>query len=99
VRSFERTWTTDLKDRPIRVNAVSPGFTDTPAWHVTEVAEQRLKMASNGVPLGRPGTPEEIAKAVVFLASGDSSYIMGTELLADGGFAQVSPSIAEGPGR
>jgi NAD(P)-dependent dehydrogenase (short-subunit alcohol dehydrogenase family) len=66
VRSFARTWTTDLKDRRIRVNAVSPGFTDTPAWHVTEVAEQRLKMASNAIPLGRPGTPEEIAKAVVF---------------------------------
>ena len=89
VRSFARTWTTDLKDRRIRVNAVSPGFTDTPAWHVTEVAEQRLKIASNGIPLGRPGTPEEIAKAVVFLASDDSSYITGTELFVDGGFAQV----------
>ena len=89
VGSFARTWTTDLKDRRIRVNAVSPGFTDTPAWHVTEVAEQRLKMASNGIPLGRPGTPEEIAKAVVFLASEDSSYITGTELFVDGGFAQV----------
>jgi NAD(P)-dependent dehydrogenase (short-subunit alcohol dehydrogenase family) len=89
VRSFARTWTTDLKDRRIRVNAVSPGFTDTPAWHVTEGAEQRLKMASNGIALGRPGTPEEIAKAVVFLASDDSSYITGTELFVDGGFAQV----------
>jgi NAD(P)-dependent dehydrogenase (short-subunit alcohol dehydrogenase family) len=89
VRSFARTWTTDLKDRRIRVNAVSPGFTDTPAWHVTEVAEQRLKMASHGIPLGRSGTPEEIAKAVVFLASDDSRYITGTELFVDGGFAQV----------
>jgi len=89
VRSFARSWTTDLKDRRIRVNAVSPGFTDTPAWHVTEVAEQRLRIASNGIPLGRPGTPEEIAKAVVFLASDDSSYITGTELFVDGGFAQV----------
>jgi NAD(P)-dependent dehydrogenase (short-subunit alcohol dehydrogenase family) len=89
VRSFARTWTTDLKDRHIRVNAVSPGFTDTPAWHVTEAAEQRLRMASNGIPLGRPGTPEEIAKAVVFLASDDSSYITGTELFVDGGVAQV----------
>ena len=89
VRSFARTWATDLKDRRIRVNAVSPGFTDTPAWHVTEAAEQGLKMASNSIPLGRPGTPEEIAKAVVFLASDDSSYITGTELFVDGGFAQV----------
>ena len=89
VRSFARTWTTDLKDRRIRVNAVSPGFTDTPAWHVTEAAEQHLKMTSSSIPLGRPGTPEEIAKAVVFLASDDSSYVTGTELFVDGGFAQV----------
>jgi NAD(P)-dependent dehydrogenase (short-subunit alcohol dehydrogenase family) len=89
VRSFARTWTTDLKDRRIRVNAISPGFTDTPAWHVTDASEQHLKMASNIVPLGRAGTPEEIAKAVVFLASDDSSYITGTELFVDGGMAQV----------
>ena len=57
------------------MNAVSPGFTDTPAWHATEAGEQRLKMASNSVPLGRPGTPEEIAKAVMFLASDDGSYV------------------------
>jgi len=89
VRSFARTWTTDLKERRIRVNVVSPGFTDTPAWHVTEAGGQRLKMASNLVPLGRPGTPDEVAKAVLFLASDDSSYITGTELFVDGGFAQV----------
>src|SRR3984893_12190063 len=57
VRSFARTWTTDLKARRIRVNAVSPGFTDTPAWHATEAVEQRLKMMSDLVPLGRAGTP------------------------------------------
>ncbi len=89
VRSFARTWTTDLKDRRIRVNAVSPGFTDTAAWHSIEAAEERMKTISNSVPLGRFGTPDEIAKAVVFLASDDSSYIMGTELFVDGGFAQV----------
>src|SRR5213593_142574 len=89
VRSFARTWTTDLQERRIRVNAVSPGFIDTPARHVTEAAEQHLKMTSSSIPVGRPGTPEEIAKAVVFLASDDSSYVTGTELFVDGGFAQV----------
>jgi NAD(P)-dependent dehydrogenase (short-subunit alcohol dehydrogenase family) len=89
VRSFARTWTTDLKDRHIRVNAVSPGYTDTAPWHSIEAAEQRMKTISNSVPLGRFGTADEIAKAVVFLASDDASYIMGTELFVDGGFAQV----------
>ena len=93
VRSFARTWTTDLKDRRIRVNAVSPGATDTPGLSdllaSAETGQQRLKMISNSVPLGRLGTSDEIAKAVVFLASDDSSYITGTELFVDGGFAQV----------
>jgi len=93
VRSFARTWTTDLKDRRIRVNAVSPGSTDTPGLSdllaSSEVGEQRKKMIANSVPLGRFGTPDEIAKAVVFLASDDSSYITGIELFVDGGFAQV----------
>jgi NAD(P)-dependent dehydrogenase (short-subunit alcohol dehydrogenase family) len=88
-RSFARTWTTDLKDRRIRVNAVSPGFTDTPPWHSSEVVEQSMETISNTVPHARFGTPDEIAKAVVFLASNDSSYITGTELFVDGGFAQV----------
>ncbi|PYS44851.1 MAG: oxidoreductase [Acidobacteria bacterium] len=93
VRSFARTWTTDLKDRRIRVNAVSPGAIDTPGLSdllsSSEVGQQRLTMISNAVPLGRLGTADEIAKAVVFLASDDSSYITGTELFVDGGFAQV----------
>jgi NAD(P)-dependent dehydrogenase (short-subunit alcohol dehydrogenase family) len=89
VRSFARTWTTDLKHRRIRVNAVSPGYTSTPPWHSAEGADQLMKNISTSVPLGRFGTPDEIAKAVVFLASDDSSYITGTELFVDGGFAQV----------
>src|SRR5438128_6139072 len=93
VRSFARTWTTDLKDRRIRVNAVSPGFIDTPGLSDLLAAsgqgQQRRKSISNVVPLGRFGTPDEIAKAVVFLASDDSSYVTGTELFVDAGVAQV----------
>ena len=93
VRSFARTWTTDLKDRRIRVNAISPGSIDTPAANdllaSSEVGEQRRKMVSTSIPLGRFGRPDEVAKAVVFLASEDSSYVTGTELFVDGGFAQV----------
>ena len=84
VRSFARTWITDLKARRIRVNAVSPGYTDTPPWHSIEAAEEHMKIISSRVPLGRFGTPDEIAKAVVFLASDDSSYITGTELASSG---------------
>ena len=93
VRSFARTWATDLRSRRIRVNAVSPGSTDTPGLSEllgsSETGQQRLKMISNVVPLGRLGKPDEIAKAVVFLASDDASYVTGAELFVDGGFAQV----------
>src|SRR5882757_6633377 len=93
IRSFARTWTSDLKDRHIRVNAVSPGSIDTPGLSdlmaSSETGAQRMKMISSAVPLGRLGTPDEIAKAVVFLASDDASYVTGTELFVDGGFAQV----------
>jgi NAD(P)-dependent dehydrogenase (short-subunit alcohol dehydrogenase family) len=89
VRSFARTLTTDLKARRIRVNAVSPGLIDTPPWHATQAAEQAMKSFASTVPLARFGTPDEVANAVVFLASDDSSYVTGTELFVDGGFAQV----------
>src|SRR5437763_6924084 len=93
VRSFARTWTTDLKDRRIRVNAVSPGTIDTPGLSdllaSSETGQQRAKMIADTVPLGRFGRPDEIAKAVAFLASDDSSYITGIELFVDGGVAQV----------
>ena len=93
VRSFARTWTTDLKTRRIRVNAVSPGTIDTPGLNEllasSAVGEERKKMIASAVPLGRFGTAEEIAHAVVFLASDEASYVTGTELFVDGGFAQV----------
>ena len=93
VRSFARTWTTDLRAHRIRVNAVSPGSIDTPASRAllasSEVGEKRKQMIADSVPLGRLGTPDETANAVVFLASDDSSYITGIELFVDGGFAQV----------
>jgi NAD(P)-dependent dehydrogenase (short-subunit alcohol dehydrogenase family) len=93
LRSFARTWTTDLKGRHIRVNAISPGVIDTPGLSKllasSDAGEERGKMISSAVPLGRRGTPDEIAKAVVFLASDDASYVTGAELFVDGGFAQV----------
>lgn len=93
VRSFARTWTTDLKSRRIRVNAVSPGSIDTPGLSdllaSSGAGQERAKMIANSVPLGRFGRPEEIAKAVAFLASDRSSYVAGAELFVDGGFAQV----------
>jgi NAD(P)-dependent dehydrogenase (short-subunit alcohol dehydrogenase family) len=92
-RSFARTWTTDLKQRRIRVNAISPGSIDTPGLDVllasAPAGEERRKMISTATPLGRLGTADEIAKAAVFLASDDASYITGIELFVDGGFAQV----------
>ena len=75
------------------MNAVSPGSTDTPGLNEllgsSETGQQRLKMISSIVPLGRLGSPDEIANAVVFLASDDASYVTGAELFVDGGFAQV----------
>jgi NAD(P)-dependent dehydrogenase (short-subunit alcohol dehydrogenase family) len=88
VRSFARTWATDLRSRRIP----SPGSTDTPGLSEllgsSETGQQSLKMISN-VPLGRFGTPDEMAKAVVFLASDDARYVTWAELFVDGGFAQV----------
>jgi NAD(P)-dependent dehydrogenase (short-subunit alcohol dehydrogenase family) len=93
VRSFARTWTTDLKERKIRVNALSPGPINTPAYE--RLAEsgpagrQLLESIVSRVPMGRFGTPDEIAKAAVFLASDDSTFVTGAELFVDGGTAQV----------
>jgi NAD(P)-dependent dehydrogenase (short-subunit alcohol dehydrogenase family) len=90
VRSLARTWTTDLKDRRIRVNALSPGYIDTAPWRSVTVAEMRANIMSSGtVPLGRFGTADEVAKVAAFLAADDSSYVTGTELFVDGGVAQI----------
>ena len=92
-RSFARTWTTDLKQRRIRVNALSPGSIDTPGLNgllaSSPAGEQRRKTIDAITPLGRLGRPDEIAAAAVFLASDEASYVAGAELFADGGFAQV----------
>jgi len=93
VRSFARTWTLDLKERGIRVNAVSPGGTETPglnSFAATEAVKQQFKAGLiASIPMGRMGNPDEIAKAVSFLASDDSSYVTGIELFVDGGMAQI----------
>jgi NAD(P)-dependent dehydrogenase (short-subunit alcohol dehydrogenase family) len=94
IRSFARTWSVDLKGRKIRVNVVAPGTVVTPAYQTElgmspEQIEQFEAGAAATTPLGRSGTPEEIASAVLFLASDDSSYVNGIELFVDGGAAQV----------
>jgi NAD(P)-dependent dehydrogenase (short-subunit alcohol dehydrogenase family) len=93
VRSFARTWTSELKERRLRVNTLSPGPIDTPIFNTLSPKEEeiaRLKsLIVTLVPMGRFGTPEEVASAVLFLASDDSSFVTGVELFVDGGMAQV----------
>jgi NAD(P)-dependent dehydrogenase (short-subunit alcohol dehydrogenase family) len=93
IRSFARSWTVDLKHRKIRVNAISPGPIDTPMTssmvQSEELGEQLKTNLVSAVPMGRMGSPDEIAKAVSFLASDDSSYVTGIELFVDGGMAQI----------
>lgn len=93
VRSFARTWTVDLRDRKIRVNAISPGPIDTPIFNsITQNEEQSelfKKNIVNAVPMKRMGSPDEVAKVVSFLASDESSYVTGIELFVDGGLAQI----------
>ena len=92
VRSFARTWTNDLRSRRIRVNVLSPGHIDTPILESPQQGEALTKIKKemeNNVPLGRLGDPDEIAKAVSFLASDEASYVSATELSVDGGLAQI----------
>jgi NAD(P)-dependent dehydrogenase (short-subunit alcohol dehydrogenase family) len=87
VRSFARTWTNDLRDRKIRVNVLSPGTIDTGIFVGVpqEIKDQFISL----IPMGRIGESEEIAKAALFLASSDSSFVTGIELFVDGGAAQI----------
>jgi len=92
VRSFARTWTNDLRERRIRVNVLSPGHIDTAILETLgqgEALTRVKKEMANNVPLGRLGDPDEIAKAVSFLASDEASYVAGAELYVDGGVAQI----------
>jgi NAD(P)-dependent dehydrogenase (short-subunit alcohol dehydrogenase family) len=87
IRNFVRAWTVELKDRRIRSNVLSPGPTETPAIG-QQPAEAMARMLST-IPMGRMGKADEIAKAALFLASDDSSFVTGIELFVDGGRAQV----------
>jgi NAD(P)-dependent dehydrogenase (short-subunit alcohol dehydrogenase family) len=87
VRSFARSWIVDLKGQGIRVNVLSPGHIDTPGLSALMTDQQKAAVLAN-VPLGRLGTPDDMGKVAVFLASDDSGYVNGIELFADGGVAQ-----------
>ena len=93
VRSFARNWILDLKERKIRVNVISPGVVPTPGYNLLELSDEQMQefvdSQSVTIPLGRVGTSDEIAKAVIFLASDDSSFVNGIELFVDGGMAQI----------
>jgi NAD(P)-dependent dehydrogenase (short-subunit alcohol dehydrogenase family) len=92
VRSFARSWTLNLNQRNIRVNAISPDPIDTPFVNRALNDQQTQQFIQNVVkftPMGRMGSPDEVAKAVIFLASDDSSYVTGIELFVDGGMAQI----------
>jgi NAD(P)-dependent dehydrogenase (short-subunit alcohol dehydrogenase family) len=88
VRSFARTWIVDLKGRDIRINVLSPGYTDTPGLAPFMTDDVKAAAAAS-VPLGRLAVPDDLGKAAVFLASDDSAYITGIELFVDGGAAQI----------
>jgi NAD(P)-dependent dehydrogenase (short-subunit alcohol dehydrogenase family) len=91
VRSLARTLTVELKARGVRVNALSPGPTDTRGFarFAGERGEEFRQELATVIPVGRIGRPEEVASAALFLASGESSFIAGVELVVDGGLSQV----------
>ena len=87
VRSFARSWILDLKEQQVRVNVISPGVVPTPSYYRLGLSDEHFPIDT--IPLKRVGTTDEIAKAVVFLASDDSSFVNGIELFVDGGMAQI----------
>jgi len=93
VRSFARTWASDLKGQNIRINAISPGVIETPAWSASDLPTEQVAgffdFAASVTPLGRTGRDEEVAKVVAFLASDESSFVSGSEVFIDGGMAQI----------
>ncbi len=93
IRSFARSWTVDLKHRKIRINAISPGPIDTPGlsrlFENGQGGEQVKTTFLSTIPMGRLGAPDDVAKAVLFLASDDSSFVTGIELFVDGGRGQI----------
>jgi len=93
IRNFARSWILDLAPRKIRVNVLTPGATSTPGWHGLARSDDEhqamIKFVETTTPLGRLGDPDESARAAVFLASEDSSFVTGSELFVDGGSAQV----------
>jgi NAD(P)-dependent dehydrogenase (short-subunit alcohol dehydrogenase family) len=93
IRNFARSWILDLADRAIRVNVLVPGNTSTPGWHDLAPSEdahqEMIKFVESTTPLRRLAHPDEVARAAVFLASDDSSYVNGSELFVDGGSAQI----------
>jgi len=93
VRAFARSWILDLKGRGVRVNVIIPGVVPTPGYDLLGLSKEQvegfIESQAAAIPLGRVGTPDEIAKAVVFLASDDSSFVNGIELFVDGGMTQI----------
>ena len=93
VRNLARSWILDLKGRHIRINVISPGVVPTPGYDGLGLTKEQIQgfidFQLNNIPSGRVGTPEEIAKAVTFLASDDSSFVNGIELFVDGGMTQI----------
>ena len=93
VRNLARSWIVDLRGREIRVNVISPGVVPTPGYDLMGLSKEQIAgfvdVQVNTIPLGRVGTTDEIAKAVLFLASDDSSFVNGVELFVDGGMTQI----------